>query len=350
MSRAQRRSGRVARTCAVLAASAGLAVLQSPAVSAAPAEGQPLKDVTTRYVGSAVAADALANEADYRSVLTREFDSVTPENAMKWAVVEPRPDQHDWSGADAVVNHAQRTGKSVRGHTLVWHRQAPSWLADLSPSQLRSALKEHITTTVNRYEGSIRAWDVVNEVFNEDGTRRNSIFQRKLGKGWIADAFRWAHRADPSAKLYINDFNIEGRNAKSDALHELVRSLKQRDVPIHGVGFQSHLSIEYAFPSGFQQNLRRFAGLGVDVAITEIDVRMPTPATERELDTQAEYFKRAWDACHAVSRCVEFTTWGFTDRHSWVPEEFAGQGAACLFDRSLNPKPAYYRINPTVRP
>jgi len=330
------------RTAALLTALTGVALFAAPPASAA----GPLKDITNRYVGSAVAANHLANEADYRSVLTREFDNVTPENEMKWGVVEANRGQYNWSGADAIVDYAQRNGKSVRGHTLVWHSQLPGWVNNLSAGELRSVTQQHIATEMGRYKGKIRAWDVVNEMFNDDGTRRASVFQQKLGDGYVADAFRWARAADPSAKLYINDYNTEGLNAKSDALYNLVRTLKQQGVPIDGVGFQAHLATRYGFPNGYQANLARFAALGVDVAITEADVRIPMPADSTKLNTQATYFKQLWDGCHAVARCVEFTTWGFTDRHSWVPDTFPGEGAACLFDTNLRPKPAYSRINP----
>ncbi|MFI6094639.1 endo-1,4-beta-xylanase [Lentzea sp. NPDC051213] len=316
-------------------------------VPVAPASAAgPLKDKTNRYVGSAVAAQHLSGEADYRSVFTREFDSITPENEMKWAVVEPNRGQFDWSGADTIVNYAQQNGKSVRGHTLVWHSQYPGWLNNLGSGELRSVVQQHIGTEMGRYRGKIRAWDVVNEMFNEDGSRRQSIFQQRLGDNYVADAFRWARAADPSARLYINDYNTEGVNAKSNALYNLVRTLRQQGVPIDGVGIQTHLSIQYGFPTSLRQNIERFAALGVDVAITEADVRIPLPADSAKLNTQANYYKQVWDACHAVSRCVEFTTWGFTDRHSWVPGTFPGEGDACLFDTSLRPKPAYTRINP----
>ncbi|ANN17839.1 1,4-beta-xylanase [Amycolatopsis orientalis] len=330
------------RAVALLVAVAGISVVNSIPASAA----VPLKAITNRHVGSAVAANHLANEADYRSVLTREFDNVTPENEMKWGVVEAERGRYDWSGADAIVGYAQRTGKTVRGHTLVWHSQLPDWVDDLPAGELRSVTRRHIATEMGRYRGKIRAWDVVNEMFNDDGTRRASVFQQKLGDGYVADAFRWARAADPSAKLYINDYNTEGLNAKSDALYNLVRTLKRQGVPIDGVGFQGHLAIQYGFPAGYQANLARFAALGVEVAITEADVRIPLPADPAKLDTQANYFKQLWDGCHAVRPCVEFTTWGFTDRHSWVPDTFPGEGAACLFDTNLRPKPAYTRINP----
>ncbi|WP_328616004.1 endo-1,4-beta-xylanase [Amycolatopsis sp. NBC_00355] len=332
----------VKRALVAMVALAGVAVWQAPAASAS----VPLKDITHRYVGSAVAASYLASEPDYRAVLTREFDNVTPENEMKWGTVEAVRGQYDWSGADAIVQYARAHHKTVRGHTLVWHSQLPDWVAALPADELRRVLRDHVTTEVKRYKGKIRAWDVVNEIFNEDGTRRDTVFRQKLGDGFVADVFRWAHAADPAATLYINDYNIEGRNPKSDAVYDLVKTLRRQGVPIGGVGVQAHLSIQYGFPDGYRANLARLTALGVDVAVTEADVRIPTPPDAAKLDTQASYFGRLWDGCQAVRRCVEFTTWGFTDRHSWVPDVFPGEGAACLFDADLKPKPAYTRINP----
>ncbi|AOS63897.1 endo-1,4-beta-xylanase [Actinoalloteichus hymeniacidonis] len=308
----------------------------------------PLKELTDRYVGSAVAAGPLASEADYRATLGREFDSVTAENEMKWSSVEPNRGQYNWSGADQIVEFADQNGQSVRGHTLVWHSQLPNWLqnGDFSAEELRGILQNHITTIVTRYRGSIRAWDVVNEVFNEDGSLRDSIWLRQLGPDYIADAFRWAREADPSVKLYINDYNTENINAKSDATYALVQDLRAQGVPIDGVGFQTHLATKYGLSDSFQPNLERFAALGVDVAITELDVRVDTPSDAAKLAAQAELYKRVWDGCLAVDRCVEFTVWGFTDRHSWVPGTFPGEGEACLFDASLNAKPAYRALNP----
>lgn len=331
------RENRVRRGLAVLAVFASVTAWQTVPAAATGS----LKHLTNRYVGSAVAAPYLSGEADYRAVLNREFDSVTPENEMKWATVEAVRGQYDWSGADEIVKFAQRTGKSVRGHTLVWHSQLPDWVGALPADELRSVLRQHITTEMKRYKGKIRAWDVVNEIFNEDGTRRDTVFQQKLGDGYVADALRWARQADPSAKLYLNDYNIEGLNPKSDAMYDLIRTLKRQGVPIDGVGVQAHLSTQYGFPAGFRENLSRFAALRVDSAITEADVRIPLPPDPAKLATQASYFRQVWNACHAVSRCVEFTTWGFTDRHSWVPDVFPGEGAACLFDADLRPKPAY---------
>ncbi|MEU0529892.1 endo-1,4-beta-xylanase [Amycolatopsis tolypomycina] len=323
----------------------GIAAWQAPAASAAPAS-VPLQYTTNRYVGSAVAAAYLASETDYRAVLTREFDNVTPENEMKWGTIEAVRGQYDWSGADAIVQYAQKHHKTVRGHTLVWHSQLPDWVGALPADELRRVLRDHVTTEVKRYKGKIRAWDVVNEIFNEDGTWRDTVFHQKLGEGFVADVFRWAHAADPRAKLYINDYNIEGINPKSDAVYNLVKTLRKQGVPIDGVGIQGHLSIQYGFPGQYRENLARFAKIGVETAVTEADVRIPTPPDAAKLATQASYFGQLWDGCHAVRKCVEFTTWGFTDRHSWVPDVFPGEGAACLFDENLRPKPAYFALNP----
>ncbi|MBC6458205.1 endo-1,4-beta-xylanase [Actinomadura sp. HBU206391] len=329
-----------------------LATLALIGAAVAPASAHPgrgpenlrrLAHQTGVRIGSAVAVDALADEADYRKVLRREFTSVTAENAMKWESVEPERGRYTWEDADSVVEFARRNHQAVRGHTLVWHNQLPTWLTEgtFTDEELRGILRDHITTQVRRYRGKVRSWDVVNEVVNEDGTLRPSLWLTRLGPGYIADAFRWAHKADPRAKLYVNDYNLEWIGPKSDATLELVKGLKAEGVPVHGVGFQGHFSLQYGFPGDFADNMRRFTALGLETAITEIDVRMQLPVTDEKLATQADYYRQALSACLGVRRCVEFTVWGFTDRHSWVPGWFEGEGAACIFDEALNRKPAY---------
>jgi endo-1,4-beta-xylanase len=297
-------------------------------------------------IGTAVDTDALAAEPAYRQTIVDQFSTVTPENVMKWQLVEPVQGQFDYAAADRLVQFAQRNRDRVRGHTLVWHSQLPTWLTSgsFSNEQLRSLLRQHIIDEVTHFRGRIWHWDVVNEAFNEDGTLRDTIWRQALGDGYIADAFRWAHQADPNATLFINDFNVEGINAKSDALYDLVKRLRAEGVPIQGVGAQAHLGIQFGFPAGVTENLQRFADLGVDVALTEVDVRMVLPVTDEKLQTQADFYSRLMRSCLAVHRCVSFTVWGFTDAHSWVPGFFIGQGAACLYDENLQPKPAYFAI------
>jgi endo-1,4-beta-xylanase len=298
-------------------------------------------------IGTAVDIAALRGEADYRKVLNREFTHVTAENAMKWESVEPQRGVYTWADADTLVENARRNGQRVRGHTLVWHNQLPAWLTagvsdgTIGNDELRSILRDHITTEVRRYKGKIRAWDVVNEVVEEDGTMRKTIWLDRLGPGYIADAFRWAHRADPQAKLFINDYNLEWNAPKIETTVALVKDLQARGVPIHGVGFQGHLGIQYDYPGDWANVMRRFADLGLEIAVTELDARMVLPVTEEKLATQATYYSRALTDCLSVAACKELTVWGFTDRHSWVPGWFDGEGSACLFDENLAKKPAY---------
>ncbi|WP_214408443.1 endo-1,4-beta-xylanase [Sphaerisporangium fuscum] len=295
------------------------------------------------YVGAAVANNPLANEAPYRTVLDREFNAVTPENSMKWDATELSRGQFTYANGDAIVSHAQANGQKVRGHTLVWHNQTPSWVQNLGATDLQSAMENHIANVVGHYKGQIYAWDVVNEIFNEDGTFRGSFWYQKLGQNFVAAAFRAARAADPAAKLYINDYNVEGVNSKSTAMYNLVKTLKSQGVPIDGVGFQAHLILGQV-PSDLRQNIQRFADLGVDVALTELDIRMQTPSDSGKLSTQRSDYNKVFTACLAVSRCVGITIWGITDKYSWVPDTFPGQGAALPYDENYNAKPAYSGI------
>ena len=320
----------------------------------APTGRPPLRELAEarhKRIGSAVNTNLLASDAAYRAVLAREFSSVTAENVMKWALVEPRRGVADYSAADKLVEFARQHDQVVRGHTLVWHNQLPAWLTEvaLTTAKLADVLHEHIVQEVSHFRGSIDAWDVVNEPFNDDGTWRDTTWLRALGPDYVGLAFAWARAADPHAKLYLNDYNVESIGPKSNAMYALVQDLLARGIPVQGVGFQAHLGIEPGFPGTLRENLERFAGLGLDVAITEADVRMSLPPTPATLATQAEYFARLMQACLDVPRCVSFTVWGFADGHSWVPRAFEGYGAATLFDDRLQPKPAYAALSEVLR-
>ena len=324
----------------------------SPTPAPSPTPGPTLRDLAgSRYFGTALSTDWVGRDPGYADLAAAQFSEVTPENDMKWQVVEPQQGQLDWSGADATVAFAQAHDQIVRGHTLVWYNQVPAWLTSgsFTSAQLKDLLQQHITTEVSRYAGKIYAWDVVNEAFNEDGTWRDDLWYTGLGEAYVADAFKWAHAADPAAKLYINDYNVEGINPKSDALYNLVKKLKADGVPIDGVGIQAHFDLAYPFPTDMTANLQRFADLGVEVAITELDVRMTTPASTAALATQADYYKGAVQACLAVKSCVGITVWGFGDKYSWVPYSFPSEGAACLWDENLAPKPALTAVQEALQ-
>jgi endo-1,4-beta-xylanase len=271
-----------------------------------------------------------------------EFDQTTPGNTMKWQTIEPSQGQFSYTQGDAVVSLAQQHNMKVRGHTLVWHNQLAGWVNNLPGNQVQAAMENHITNEVTHYRGKVFAWDVVNEPFNDDGTFRTDVFFNAMGSGYIADALRTARAADPTVKLYINDYNIDGAGAKADAMYNLASSLKAQGVPLDGIGFQGHLAVQFGFPTNMQANLQRFADLGLDVAVTELDVRMQLPEDATKDATQDQYYTNVVKACLAVSRCVGITIWDYTDKYSWVPSVFSGEGAALPWDANLARKPHLY--------
>lgn len=293
-------------------------------------------------IGTAVAAGPLGSEADYNEVLAREFSSVTAENAMKPDAMQPQRGQFNFSGGDALVAAARENGQVVRGHTLVWHSQNPSWLTPgaFGEEELRQILADHVTAVAGHFQGQIQQWDVVNEVLDGNGNIRTDSVWAPLGESMIADAFRAARAADPEAKLFLNDYSIEAINAKSDGYYAMIQRLLADGVPIDGLGFQTHLTAGQ-FPSSMRDNLARFADLGLEVALTEVDVRVSTPASQASLELQAETYTDTIEACLAVSSCTSYTVWGFTDRHSWIPDFAPGYGAATPMTEDLQPKPAY---------
>ncbi|OJV81351.1 MAG: 1,4-beta-xylanase [Cellulomonas sp. 73-92] len=290
----------------------------------------------------------LESDAAYRQLLATQFATLTPENALKWASVEPARDTYDFAAGDAAVAFAEQHGEQVRGHNLMWHQSNPAWLTEggFTPDQLRQILHDHISTVVGHYRGRIAAWDVANEIFDDYGRlQAGDPFTDALGVGIVADAFRWAHEADPAAVLYLNDYNVESSAAKRQAYLDLARQLLAQGVPLGGMGIQGHLSLQYPpFPPDFRSTLQAFADLGLDVAITELDVRMALTggeATGDQLATQADWYRQAVAGCLAVARCVSVTMWGLPDTYSWVPATFTGQGAATPFIDDSTAKPAF---------
>jgi len=328
-SRRPRSRLRVALTLgAASAVAAGVALAAAPAADAATTLGASAS-ATGRYFGAAVAAYKLS-DTTYAGILNTEFTMVTPENEMKWDATEPSQGSFSYGSADQIVNHARSHSQRIRGHALAWHSQQPGWAQSLSGSALRSAMTNHVTQVATHYKGQIYAWDVVNEAFADgsSGARRDSNLQR-TGNDWIEVAFRAARTADPAAKLCYNDYNTDGQNAKSNAVYAMVVDFKNRGVPIDCVGFQSHFNSASPVPGDYQANLQRFANLGVDVQITELDI-------EGSGTTQADNYGRVVSACLAVSRCTGITVWGIRDTDSW-----RASGTPLLFDGNGNKKAAY---------
>ena len=312
---------------------------------AEPLPGTPLRDLAKRRgleIGTAVRGDVLDRTRAYRQLVAAQFSTLTPENELKWSAVEPERGEFQFEPADEIVEEAREARQKVRGHTLVWHAQLPDWVRELGADDLRQAMREHIHAVVGHYDEDIGVWDVVNEPITDRGGLRRSVFLRRLGPGYVEDAFRTARAADRDAKLYLNEIGAEGINAKSNRLYELVRGLKARGVPIDGVGFQAHANLQGLAPD-FVANMRRFQALGLDVAITEADVALKLPAGERELAAQADVYRRIVRSCLEVD-CRSLTFWGFTDGRSWISETQAGMGAATLLNEELEPKPAFSAV------
>ncbi len=309
---------------------------------AKPLPGPVLRDLAKKRgmeLGTAVRSDVLKRNRAYRQVIAAQFSSVTPENEMKWDAVEPSRGDLKYGPADEIVDGARDAGQKVRGHTLVWHAQVPGWVKELSADDLRQVMREHIRGEMEHFRDDVGVWDVVNEPITDDGGLRESVFQRRLGDGFIEDAFRTARAAGPAAKLYLNEIGAEGVNPKSNRLYEIVRDLKSRGVPIDGVGFQTHANLN-GLPGDMVDNMRRFKALGLDIAITEADVALKLPPSDADLQAQARIYTQIVDNCRAVD-CRSLTVWGFTDGRSWISETQAGMGAATLLGESLAPKPAF---------
>lgn len=312
--------------------------------------------------------DPFPDDEDYREHLRDEYTSLTHENYLKWEFIHPEEwGEFHFEEADAVVEMAQANGMDMRGHALVWHSQNPEWLeegaqnGEFSDEELREMLEEHVRTVVGRYAGCIDQWDMANEIFNDDeepqlrdgsGEEPGNLWIRELGVEILDDVARWAHEEDPDALLFYNDYSVDGLNAKADAYYELIEEQLDRDVPVHGFGTQTHLSMLYGFDDSYQENLQRFSDLGLHTAVTEIDVRGEVDDADTMSDEDragaAERIEVTLDACLAVQNCDSYTYWGTLDEHSWVPGAFEGEGDATLHEGDYERKPGYCMIQRTL--
>jgi endo-1,4-beta-xylanase len=340
----------------------------APAAGAgdAPWTSASLRDLAARIglrVGSALIPQDIETPS-YAAIAGSQFSVVTPGNAMKWQIVEPTQGTYDWSQADELVSFAHANNQLIRGHTLIWHNQLPTWLTTgvangtITSAQLMELAHQHITTEVTRYRGKIWQWDVCNEFFtdaNPSGIDQTNWWIVNAGPDIIPNAFKWARAADPNALLFYNDYNIggeDGTNAKFTAVYSYLQQLRAQGVPVDGVGIQGHLDTQYGWsPAALRQDIEKYAGLGLKVAITEADVRtFVNNATDQVPTDSLSQFAQPFEysemlkAALAVPECISFTVWGFTDSDSWVPGVFTGEGYAGIYDVNQQPKAAYYAL------
>ena len=301
------------------------------------------------YIGTTVSVGALQREKQYRDILATEFNMVTPEVSMKFDATEPERCHYTFTEGDTLVAFAKAHNMQVRGHNLVWYMALPSWLTTghFTRDELMSILHDHIFAEVSHYREQVNIWDVVNEAINNDGSLRDSIWSRGIGPDYLDLAFRWAHEANPQARLFYNDYGGEGLGQKSNAIYNLVSGMIKRGVPINGVGLQMHVSVDgYPPPQDVLANMKRLAALGLEVQITEMDVKIqddPRPMQVR-LAAEAQIYRDMLSTCLAIEQCTAFVMWGFTDRHSWIPGATGHPDAPLIFDAAYRPKPAFFAL------
>ena len=354
-----------------------LAVMLAFAINGS-AQNQPsLKDAYKDcfMVGAALNPAEFTEQAPVEdAIIKAQFNTITPENVLKWERIHPQPGTYDFAPADKYVEFGERNHMFIIGHTLVWHSQAPKWIFEddkgnpVSREVLLQRMREHIMTVVGRYKGRISGWDVVNEVLNEDGTLRQSQWMKIIGEDYIEQAFRFAHEADPAAQLYYNDYSLESEAKRKGALM-LVKKLKAKGVPITGVGLQDHVSLGWPTTEQVDTTITEVGKLGMKVMVTELDVDvLPWPAGGPTADVSlnvaadpklnpyanglpddvqqalskryAELFGVYAKHCGTVTRV---TFWGVTDKDSWK-NNWPVKGRTnypLLFDRKGQPKPAF---------
>jgi len=327
-----------------------------------------LKDYYKSYFPVGVAVGPRDVSGETGEFIRQHFSSLTPENAMKMGPIHPRKDQYFWRDADTIVNFAQRNGLRVRGHNLCWHEQTPNWFftnddgTEVSKDELLKRLKEHIFTVVKRYQGKIYVWDVVNEAIDDDSTKflRNSKWYQICGEDFIAKAFEYAHEADPKAKLFYNDYNTE-RPEKTERVYRLMKKLVDAKVPVHGVGLQAHWSIYEPSEQELRTTINKFASLGLEVQITELDMsvypwekdrraKRPgesdalTPELEqKQIDQYSKVFRIFREN---KGKITSVTFWNISDRYTWL-DSYPVPGRKnypLLFDTNLKPKKAYWEV------
>ncbi|KAM0438742.1 hypothetical protein ACHAPT_001500 [Fusarium lateritium] len=303
-----------------------------------------------QYFGTTVDNGYLSDEA-YKALAddAEEFGQLVPENGQKWDSTEPTRDQFSYEKADVVPDLAKKNGQILRCHALTWHSQLPSWVSSgsFSAEELTTIIEAHISNVVGHYKGDCYAWDVVNEAIGDDGQWRDSVFYQTLGTDYLAISFNAARKADPDAKLYYNDYNLEANGAKTERAIELVKTVQKAGAPIDGVGFQGHLIVgQTPSRSELTTVLKRFTALDVEVAYTEVDIRHASiPASESALKTQGDDFANVVGSCLDVEGCVGVTIWGVSDKYSWVPDTFSGAGEALIYNDKYEKKPAWTSIS-----
>jgi endo-1,4-beta-xylanase len=341
---------------------------------------QPLKDVfkDAFLVGASLKHAQISGEDERAvSLVKTHFNTITPENVMKWERIHPEPEKYDFAAADRFVEFGERNGMFIVGHTLIWHDQTPQWVFEnenaepLGREALLQRMREHIDTVVSRYKGQVDGWEVVNAALNENGTLRESRWYNIIGEDYVEMAFRYANEADPDAQLYYNDYSLE-QPAKRAGAVRLIKSLQKKGVSITGVGTRGSSRLGYPAVKELENTITAFGRLGLDVMITALDIdvlpvafdyedvdlsgkaelreqldpypyQLPASMQRRQAEQYRDLFELFLNHRDVITRV---TFWGVTDADSWQ-NNWPVQGRTnypLLFDREGRPKPAFHYV------
>ena len=320
------------------------------------------KDWSDFPIGGAVDINTVINDSKLSSITTKNFNSITATNDMKMYCIIPQEGPYNWGRVDTLVNFCEQNDQRLFGHALVWHYGAPYWIQEKGKTEgsewVKAFLEDYITKVVTRYKGKVDAWDVVNEGFeSHGGAYRKSFWYNMIGENYIANAYHTAHKADPDAKLFYNDFNIERDTAKLDGVIAMVEEFKANDVPIHGIGFQMHIRMETP-EDAIEYALKKVAKTGLLVHISELDIifnkhddtegggiQVYKSLTDSMQTAQSEKYKRIAEIYRrSVPKAQQYgiTFWDYSDRDTWIKPFFKLDDWPTVFDQNLDPKPAYY--------
>lgn len=309
-------------------------------------------------IGTAIKNEYIINH-EYKDVLLRNFNSITPENALKFEKIQPYEGIYDYKMADELVEFALSNQKLIRGHTLIWHEQIPKWVFSkgVSKEVMLLRMKKHIDNVVSRYKGMVYCWDVLNEAIDDGigNTLRNSNWKVAIGDDYIDHAFVFAHNADPDALLYFNDYNLE-EEEKGEKAFRFIKGMLERDIPIHGVGFQGHYSIYYPDVVMIERAIDKFSKLGLEIQITELDISLYDFSDHRNdiyqpnthlIEQQAIVYDKLFEIFREYKDIIEgVTIWGISDAYTWR-DNYPVSGRKdwpLIYNTDLSPKKAYYNI------
>ena len=320
-----------------------------------------LKNASEFPIGTAININKLINDEALMALQTSNFNSITATNDMKMHSILPFEKQFNWKNSDTILDYANKHNQRIFGHNLIWHSSIPKWVEEKGANDnvwLGTFMKDYIQEYVGRYKGKVAGWDVVNEAFeSKGGEYRKTFWYNNLGQEYIANAFRYAHEADPDAVLFYNDFNIERDTEKLDAVLKMVDEFKKEGVPIHGIGFQMHIRMDTP-DEVIAYSLKKAAETGLQIHLSEVDIIFNSHNDERlggienyhsitnEMkQAQAEKYKNLVLMYRKIvpkEQQFGITFWDFTDRDSWVKGFFNMKDWPTIYDDDLKPKPAYY--------